>query len=370
MKSIYKLILLVSFFIPIQAFALLPQQQTDGLSRLIEKEFPISDIPYVEIDNRYGKVEIKEWAEQKVKFEVHIEVISADTASQRQVFNSIRIDLNANGTQIIGRTSFYNPSSSLGADLKRLLSGILLPNLRFTIDYVVYMPANAGLNITNKYGSVTLGDHSGQIDINLTSSDLHANDLTGDVRIAMSMGRAFISSVSNGHIDLALVEDILIQKAGKLIVDSKMSKITINSSESLRLNSRRDNIVLKRANRILGSAYFSNLWVIGLSQEISIDAKYGQVNLDDVSKAFSSVNITSENTDISIVFEAGANYQFDLAGNRTRFNYPQQHAKLNSSVNPKDTQILYYVGNIGGGDANSSSVKITSTNASLNIIHQ
>lgn len=370
LKLIFNCIAFIALLLPINVLAGNIGADTDGLSRKIEKEFAIVGNPYIEIENRYGKVEIKEWNEAKVKFEINIEVISADTLSQRQVFNSIQIDLSANPSQILGRTSFTNTNSSLSNDLKRLLSGIILPNMKFNIDYVVHMPATANLIIRNKYGDVTLGNHSGSLDIQLSNGNLNATDINGEFRLSMSMGRGFVNEIENGHLDLSYVEDFMLHIANKLIIDSKLSKITVNNSQNLRLNSRRDNLMLKRTNRIMGTSYFSNVWVMGLAQDLNLDAKYGQINLDEVSKSFTSVNITSEFTDISIVFQSGAAYQFDLAGNRTRFNYPQQNSKLTNSANPKDPKMNYFVGTIGTGDASGASVRITSNNASLNIIHQ
>ncbi len=117
--------------------------------------------------------------------------------------------------------------------------------------------------------------------------------------------------------------------AGKLIAETRSSTLTIDKSKELRINSRRDKLYLNELGSLSGESYFSNVTAGILHEDMNFISRYGAINIDNIRKSFSSVNLMSELTKITLAFDRSASYNLELTHSQeVVFVYPKNIATL------------------------------------------
>jgi len=158
-----------------------------------------------------------------------------------------------------------------------------------------------------------------------------------------------------------------IEKCDKLTLISKSSNITINDINSLNLNSKRDVLEIKNIDVLRGSVYFTKLTVYNFIKDMNIETKFGAVILEMISKAFDNIQLNSNYTDITLIFQNGSNFQFNLTQSELAFSYPTDKAVLTTNEINKEQKLFKTNGSFGAVIASSSTVNIKAVKGSLKI---
>ena len=115
-------------------------------SKTINKQFNMPADGLVELSNRHGKIDIKTWDQSAARISVKILVDAKDEEDAQEVFDRININ-------------FYNTSETVGAETEIEDRRSSWWNWgdnsdEFSINYEVFMPASANLDVTAKYCDV------------------------------------------------------------------------------------------------------------------------------------------------------------------------------------------------------------------------
>lgn len=336
-------------------------------SKTIERAFKVDASATVDITNKYGKVHIVPWNNDSVKFKIDLTVQSKDSVKMKNIFNNIDFDFTTTSFYLSVKTILGSNLPSFFVDIQRLTQA-LSSESQVTIDYTVMVPNYVNITIDNKYGDVYADNIKSNFQLTLSNGDFKINNLTGDTDIDLKFGNGQINSINTGRIVVAYGElDIGI--AEQLNVNSKSSKITIETIDMLKGQSRRDKYHINSINFLYGSTYFSDYWVQELKQEASIDLKYGSLNFNAIRKTFSFINITAEYTDLQLFFERGASYELDLTHTDVNLQYPENIANVQEKQVENNRKQYITYGTIGSGTA-SGKVRISAVDCNVLITHK
>ena len=341
--------------------------QTYTENRKIVRSYKVENSTTVDITNKYGKVHIIPWDEDSVRFEIELTIKAQSSSRLRKLKNSVDFDFTATGYYITAKTIFGSKYNSFLSDIRNLAE-TLIPKHQIIIDYIVKVPDNLSLKINNKYGDIFTDNYNGDLDIILSNGDLKANNLNGKTNIELKIGDGVVNSISNGKLIIAYSE-FYIKKADNLNINSRSSKVTIDSVEVLNIQSRRDKYYISETNNMFGETYFSYLWVYMLNDELNFKMKYGTLNLEMIHSGFSFLNINSECADQNLFFDKNSSYQIDITHRFVKLNYPTGIADLQEkNINNDETQFLTY--GIIGTSENTAKVNIHAERCDVNIIHK
>ena len=115
-------------------------------SKTINKQFDISPDGLVNLSNKYGKIDIKTWDQNRVRISVKIVVDAKDEETAQEVFNRISVNFSNTSSQVTASTEIASKKSSWwgwGNDSDD-----------FAINYEVSMPTTGNLDVTAKYCDV------------------------------------------------------------------------------------------------------------------------------------------------------------------------------------------------------------------------
>jgi hypothetical protein len=343
------------------------QAQNYSENKNVVKRYKLYPNSTLDVNNKYGKIEIVNWDKDSAMIEAFLMIQTSNPTRMAKLRNSIDFDFSVNNHYIIAKTIFISNGNAIISGIRNLAESIVYSGDEVKIDYVVTIPKNINLRITNKYGDVYADDIEGDIKITVANGGLKANTLTGNVSVDLSFGDGTINRMSKGRVTLAYA-DFTLKESNQLTLDSKSSKISIENCESLKLQSRHDKLQLGSLNFLTGETDFSNIWISALTEEMNLNTKFGSISTDCIRKGFSFVNINSELTDINMFFERGSMFQYDITYFKDAFiRLPKEAVKSEEKFASGNMTLKLNYGHIGSAES-SAKVKILATKkASVNL---
>lgn len=343
--------------------------KTQEYSKRMVKSYHINNSTTVDVFNKYGKVHVITWDKDSVRFEIDLKLQASNEQKLAKLKSTINFEFTGTEYYVIAKTKIGSGSETVLGDIKDMAGTIISSENQVTIDYVVMVPKYVNLKLENKFGDVYIDDFEGNLNLTLSYGELKANSLNGNTAISLSSGDASVNYVDEGKITISY-SDFQIKNAGKLNVDSRSSKVTINKIDNLKLMSRRDKFNLPEISELTGESYFTDFTIGNLGSELNYTLKYGNLSVEKIFRTFSFINIVSEYTDLDLIFERGSSYEIDLSHHKdVILTYPKQLGELETKIiNEEEKQYLTY-GNIG--TSVKSKIKISAPRkCTINIIHR
>jgi hypothetical protein len=324
MKSAYKFnIILVLLFIVGNVLAS-PAKQV--FTKNVKKEFSISSDAACSISNKYGLVELKTWDKNKIKVDVLISVNASTESSANKTLNSIDIEFDHSDDYLSAVTQINEKISSWGV------------NKNLSIDYLVYLPANLSLVLTNKYGDVKLPSYQGDVKLNLKYGDAVVKEQKGDFELELAHGNLqalaagnLSANVSYSQVSFSSVDNVRLNskysgfkaiKVNSLVVKSKYDKLGIGVVDFFDCEAKYTEFRLGSCEKVLIEAEFSDVNVERLKNTARLNMRYGKTNIDAIEKGFGDIRLSGKYTNFNVNVEDGANYQIIAVGDYAGIDYP------------------------------------------------
>ena len=183
-------------------------------TKTYRKAFKVEDGVSVDVSNKYGQVIFTNWDKDSVLFEV--EVSSEADKLDRVLENLDGVDVSFTGNKIYveARTNWMDDQSFIRKsvnDIRRSLSG----SVKMEINYHVYLPEDADVNVENRFGDVYLTDMKGVLTADISHGNLRAGNLNKIRRLKLRYGDLRLKTVNFATID-AGYGDIEIETGNEL----------------------------------------------------------------------------------------------------------------------------------------------------------
>jgi len=334
-------------------------------TRNVVKSFPVTKQTQVEIGNKYGKIDIKTWEKDSVRFEVKISVEEKKLSKLEEVLKEIDFNITTSQNYLIFQTEVDKNKSSLGKEIQKFKETLLSSDGNIQIDYTVWMPNTNQLKIENKFGDIFIGDYLGEIRIDLSNGNLKASDFTKPLDLTLNFADATISSIPHGRLDCNFSK-LYVKKLGAVRITSKSTEFDIQESEDLNLNSRRDKFRIRQADLIDATGSFSNFRVSELTDRINIRTEYGDLEIEETAPDFSGIIIQSKNTDVSLNFDREGYFNYDLTYSKTELSLSSMMKEQDKEVS-EDEKTVKEKGYFGKKSNDSPKLNITADSGSINI---
>jgi len=190
-------------------------------------------------------------------------------------------------------------------------------------------------------------DFTGDLNIDLSNGNLKAHDLSGEILLRVNFGDLDVQSVKNGQIDLSYGE-LHLDEAGEIQVRASSASIYSDHIRQLTLDAKRSKFYLGKVDNIKGTTYFSTLEVDDLRELISLNSRYGSVDLKNIGQKVSMVNLTTYDTDLSLTLNPEDTYGLDLlVDDKTEVLYSAKITNIDTPDKPvpdKKIQVKYTIG--------------------------
>jgi len=322
------------------------QDLTD--KRSVRRSYPASLETTLELENKYGKIQLVTWDKDSVAIEVEMFLSESSASKLRKLKEDIKIDFTGTHNYIVAKTVIESESGRLASELKSISNTIKGTNKRMEINYLVHVPAQLDVVLNNKFGDIYMDDLTGQVDISLSNGVLKANRLEGNSSISLSFANGMINSLGSCTMDLSY-SDLVLGEVSQLDLSSKSSKLNVDTVNVVKIDSRRDKLYFKKVEYFYGNSNFTQVWIYDFLRESDVYMKYGKLTIEHVIPDFNKIYVESDYTDVSLYFDRAASLGFDILHHeKSVLRLPGEHVTADESFDGKDH--FTTVGTMGTGE--------------------
>lgn len=310
------------------------------LSKEIAREFTIKPNGTLAINNKYGKVHIVTSVRTTTSIKVEISADAEDKRSQETIDN-ITVQFSESAENVVATTVFTG--NKIGRGVKN-----------FSIDYTIEMPLNVRLDITNKFGDFYLNATESTILLNLQYGDGKIGTAGGtENNLVVEFGKLNVDVLKKANVVVSY-SDFVNEKANLLTLKSRFSTVNLLQVGSLTLNSQYDNVKIVAIGKLVADNKFTDMKISKLTQELRLENEYGDIEIDLVSKGFTSIVATNSFADFDVIFAADASYSFDLSASFAEIDLP---SGANISIREKEQFKEKKKGTVGSTSSSTVSIK-------------
>jgi hypothetical protein len=218
-----------SNMLPFLFIASLHAKADDGVhkEKTYSKTYTLSSGDAVDIDNKFGKVDVITWDKSEVQVDVLISV--TDDTEEEVNYELSHIHINDSKSQ---STVSFSTDMDINEDDSPHRN-----HREYRIDYTVHLPAAQTLDLRNKFGNISLPDYSGAIDITCKFGHLDAGKLSSLKSLKLEFGQntSHIAAINGGSIDVKYSKVDIDELSGDIVAEFKFSELAdLNVSSKIR----------------------------------------------------------------------------------------------------------------------------------------
>ena len=305
-------------------------------TKKFHNSWAVGGVETVNIANKFGEVRITNKGGNQITIDVLVTVEASSDSKANDLLDKISIAMQKKGETVYAKTIIENNFNS---------------QRRFSINYVVNVPSDKNLEISNKYGNTIVNQlfANGLFDIqygNLTANELKAPG-TDNMNVRIAYGKASIETANDLRLDLQYSGGT-VGKIKDLLLQSKYSSLDLEEGGNIHIDSKYDKYDFGKVASVLATTKYTQVRIEKLAKSLKIEAGYGSIRVNEISADFESVSVTNEYGQISLGL-GKASYAVDASCEYCGISYPESNFKGNK-MNERNTQTIDgEVGNGGGG---------------------
>lgn len=294
----------------------------------ITKVFSVNSESTLAVSNSYGNINVYLWDENKISIQVQIKVSGN---SEKKVIERLEdIDVNFNNT-----SSRVMVITELNGTNWRGNS-----NLSYEINYIVKIPKNASVDLTNKYGNISIDKLNGNLDIDSKYGSLFLGQINGKTnRITMAYSQnSSIASIEKLQLN-SQYSEIDITNGEQINVSGNYNTINYQTLNSLQVSSNYTKIKGSTVSKTTISGNYLTIKLGTVDHSAAINSNYSDIQLDTNSKTdLIDINGNYSNSKITLV----PDFAFDLKLNMKygtfkenlgmRLKYTDKYEKNNTKI--------------------------------------
>ncbi|UNY99030.1 hypothetical protein MQE36_01455 [Zhouia spongiae] len=326
-RSILLFVLLISFSVFSQEI----------LTKRIEKNYEMTNAGELHLNNKYGNVSITGWKKNSIEIVVEVKVTSKKAEDAKSLLNRIKPDFRT-------ATNYVNVTSEVAEKNENLFSRYFnkvnpfeFDKTNIEINYTVYLPENAEIEITNKFGDVMVEDWTGKLKAEIEHGDLWINSSIVIADVEMKFGKLRAKTMTYGTIHMKN-GSIKIEGSQDLMLRTSGTDIQIDKVNNLKLYSSKDEVVIDYLGNINGTVDFSDMQVNEMDNDVYLEMKVTNLRILKMNRSDATVNINQESSDISI-YISGLSFKFDAVLEEGLLRLPKTFTDVKSELVDKGNRI-------------------------------
>lgn len=312
-------------------------------SSTVSKAYKINPFTQVEVINKYGNIFIEKGSTDSVKFNIKIKISTNDSLNLENYIENIDFAFTESSEKIKAVTIFKPQRNSFLPsinDFQKLPVG----ENKMRVDYYISLPAYSKLCLNNKYGDIFIDESAADVDIVLSNGNLYCNTLKENLKLELQFGKGQLKNLNSADITLRYVDSISIEKSNSLTINTKSSKLYLNETERIKLQSKRDNIIIGTIDYFFADLFFTNITIIKPIKILKSESKHCSFTITEIGKELSDFSLTSNSDIIDITFRKYVNYGISVSETKSELVFSEKKFKLTQEVDSTKTDFSTYSG--------------------------
>lgn len=324
--------------------------------KTIEEQFAFNLDGFVDLDTRYGVLDIHTWDKEEVKVHIEIKCKSSSKSAAKSKLDHLVVDMDKS-------KSSFDLTTSLGEEGSNWMKSIFgCAEVELDIAYNLFIPYQSRLEIAHKHGDVYLESIDNNIELNIKHGNLHFSDVAGNLNLNIAHGNAkggvvesLIASVRYGSLKLVEAQDVEISSkysvmsipiAGDMNINSGYDSYELGKVGRLDIDGKYDNFRIMTATSVMHDSKYSSMKIEDLVESIVSHASHGTVRVESTSPNFSLAEISGKYVDVKLDIDNAFKYYFE-----TKYVSPRMQNTCNESIIEKDGAFVIREGKCGNTSA-------------------
>ncbi|MFN8306393.1 MAG: hypothetical protein U0T79_06460 [Ferruginibacter sp.] len=198
----------------------------------VNKSYNVSSSDKLNIKNSFGSVKVNTWSRNEIKVDVEIEVSANSDALAQKILDRISVTDEKQGREISFETELKDINNNKG------------DKSSMEINYTISMPDNNALKIQNDFGSTTVPDFKGEVDLTSKFGSLTTGNLANIRSINVEFGKANLANITGAPVVIKFSKVNIARMSGavklnlefcnsvRLAIDNSLNSLDLKSSYS------------------------------------------------------------------------------------------------------------------------------------------
>ncbi len=198
----------------------------------VNKSYNVSSSDKLNIQNSFGSVEVHVWDKNEIKVDVDIEVSANSEALAQKMLDRISVSDDKTSKGISFETKMKDINNTKNE--KSTMS----------INYSISMPASNPLTVKNEFGSTTIPDFRGEVDLTSKFGSLTTGNLSSIKNINVEFGKANLTNITSAPVTIKFSKAVISKLSGdikmnlefcsnvRLSLDNSLSSLDLKTSYS------------------------------------------------------------------------------------------------------------------------------------------
>ena len=283
------------------------------VSKEIKETVLLSNNGQLYLENKYGDVFIDGWDKESIEIIVEIEARGKNLDKAKQLLNRINPEIKTSGNVVMVKSHISEREQGFFNRYIKKVDAFNSEKTNTNINYRIYLPRRAEIEIINKYGDVIITNWSSTLKANVEHGDLRLTESISNANIAIKYGQLKASNL-DASIN-AKGATLTITNSKRMKLDSNGSEIRFDNIENLELYSNKDNIDIETLDYVFGDVKYSRVAMNTLNDRANLELhlaelrilKCGESPTIDINQNTSEVyiNISESNFDFGAKLEQG-----------------------------------------------------------------
>ncbi len=293
---------------------------TVELEKKITKEFPISSNGKLHIHNKYGKIQLHNWENDDIKFEIVIITRSNSEKKARERLETIDVNFDASLDLVSAVTQIEEKDNNWFTSWWGSSS-----NVDYEINYNVWAPASLHYDISHSYGNIDADLIEGSADIDIRYGDVRAREVSGELSLSAKYGDASISTLEHGNIGIKYGEfyceqgdeikmnsgysKVVIKEINHLNIKSKYDSYSIGKCGSISNVGKYDEFDIEMAGDVNIKGGYTNIYIDYLDGNAEISNKYATITINKLGAKARKINVSAKYSTLKLDKDSAFNFE-------------------------------------------------------------
>lgn len=309
---------LLTFLLLFTYSALIAQEQREAR---YEKSFQVGEDHELEIVNKHGDITIEHWESDSIRVIASATVRGRNEKVVQRQIEKLDISIDKAGNYVAAETTFSNDSGIIGNAIEATtdFAKDLLGGDQVEVHYDVFIPHWLELSIENAFGDIYIGNHSGEMNVELRHGKIKGKHLEKLKRLKLINGDANIDQIGSCRLE-AEFSDLRIGESELLEINGVASEFRLRNVAALEVQSKHDEFYIERLGSLEGELNSVDMYVDELDGELDLKTRHGDLRFGSISGGFGEISLRSEYSDLELEFEESAALDFNLILKESRLS--------------------------------------------------
>ena len=326
----------------------------ERVSKIVEREFELSSSGELQIENKYGNIDVTGWEQDKVAIKISIRVNHRKKENAQSLLGRINPEFKSGSNFVAVVSKITNKNTGWFADFFNKTNPVDFDKRHVQIDYEVFLPKKAELRVTNRFGDVIIESWSGPLNALVEHGDLWVTENLNKADVILKFGKVRTQDLEYASLNLKNGE-LEMENSNSLRLSSSGTDIEINTVKSLEIYSNKDDITIAEIGSVYGTLKFSTLNVQRLMKEVNLDTKIADFRITQSIEPQSEISFEQESSEITLNV-SGFSHRFMATLEQGVVRLPKSFENVNSEVLDKSRRLREIEATYGKDQAGTISI--------------